>query len=305
MAFLVSVGTSASGPAGAGRGHRDLEPFRGPPQRPVLIHDTAGQPQPARRSQRCVSVSREGLQVAGADVAIHTEPGGPPSRQDHQHPCRPRSTGFASGRGGVRGRSRRSNEHSEGELSAGARVGRGGSYRSDQRGRARADFHVHVVQGGVARHSPLLRGLRVRSSRPRRQLRHCMISGTRALMTSGFLSIDVHPARAIPFRRIGWAPQCIPEESVRGHHRNLANLRQFVCRELDRDGRNKPFTDTHDVDESETVLLALRGKPSPSVWSPATRQGHANTEPVLSRGDAGHGGSCHVFGGPRCLGRHA
>lgn len=36
-------------------------------------------------------MSHEGLQVAGADVAIHTESGGPTSYQDHQPPCRSRS----------------------------------------------------------------------------------------------------------------------------------------------------------------------------------------------------------------------
>ncbi|CAK7284316.1 putative Aspartyl-tRNA(Asn) amidotransferase subunit A @ Glutamyl-tRNA(Gln) amidotransferase subunit A [Streptomyces misionensis JCM 4497] len=54
----------AAGPA-CGGGVADLEAFRGPPQRPAVVHDTPGQTQPPSRRQRGVTVGHEGLLAVG------------------------------------------------------------------------------------------------------------------------------------------------------------------------------------------------------------------------------------------------
>ena len=66
-----------------GRGRRDLEPFCRAPQWPAVVDDASGQAQAAGLGQRCVTVWHEGLSGAGVDVAIHTQPEGPHSFQDH------------------------------------------------------------------------------------------------------------------------------------------------------------------------------------------------------------------------------
>lgn len=49
-------------------GRAALEPFRGPAQRPAVIDDTAGQPQPAGLGQRGITVDHEGRHGSGAAV---------------------------------------------------------------------------------------------------------------------------------------------------------------------------------------------------------------------------------------------
>jgi hypothetical protein len=72
----------AVGPA-LGRGRGDLEPLGRPAQWPAIVDDAAGQAQASGLGQRCVTVWHEGLSGAGVDVAIHTQPEGPHSFQDH------------------------------------------------------------------------------------------------------------------------------------------------------------------------------------------------------------------------------
>jgi hypothetical protein len=68
-----------------GRGVGDLEPFRGPAQRPAVIDSTPGQAQPPGLAQRGITVDHEDLLVQ--IVVIHTEPERSSSLQDHL-PCR-------------------------------------------------------------------------------------------------------------------------------------------------------------------------------------------------------------------------
>lgn len=78
----LSVLAVAADPAAHGC-DRDLEPLRGSAFTPAVVHDAAGQAQPAGRGQRGVSVGYEDLRVCGADAVrqLHTSLGGP-------HPCR-------------------------------------------------------------------------------------------------------------------------------------------------------------------------------------------------------------------------
>src|SRR5512139_3471291 len=66
-----SADTVTVGPL-LGRGRRALEPLSSPAQRPTLIDNTAGQPQPALRGQEGISVRHEA--PLGIDVRVATTP---------------------------------------------------------------------------------------------------------------------------------------------------------------------------------------------------------------------------------------
>src|SRR5690606_2738489 len=68
---LRAPGTVAVGPF-LGRGRRALESLGGTGVGPAVVDDTAGQPQPALRSQTSISVDHEDLPVI--DVRVVTTP---------------------------------------------------------------------------------------------------------------------------------------------------------------------------------------------------------------------------------------
>ena len=69
-------------PPGRGGG-RDLEPFRGPAQRPAFVGDASGQVQPPGLRQRDITVDHEDLPGSGADCGDPHRTRGSSSIQDH------------------------------------------------------------------------------------------------------------------------------------------------------------------------------------------------------------------------------
>jgi hypothetical protein len=73
-----------------GGGVADPETFRGPPQRPAVVHDTPGQTQPAGRRQRGIEVGHEGLLAVGGRCRNPYRTQKALTRSSTQHACHQR-----------------------------------------------------------------------------------------------------------------------------------------------------------------------------------------------------------------------